>query len=85
MKILTNEEIAIPQHYHSSEQRLKRLQRSLSRKKKGFNRCKKAIEQVAKANLKVANQRKDFHYKTAKSLLHIGKNIGHFDSILATK
>ncbi|HEY9641380.1 MAG TPA: transposase, partial [Coleofasciculaceae cyanobacterium] len=26
---------------------------------------------------KVANQRKDFHYKTAKKLLNPGKNIGH--------
>jgi putative transposase len=71
------EEVAIPQHYRKAEKRLKRIQRSLSRKKKGSNRRKKAIKRVAKAHLKVANQRKDFHYKTAKKLLNKGKNVGH--------
>ena len=56
---------------------LLRTQRSLSRKKKGSNRRKKAIKRVAKAHLKIANQRKDFHYKTAKKLLNKGHNIGH--------
>jgi putative transposase len=71
------EEVAIPQHYRKAEKQLKRLQRSLSRKKKGSNRRKKAVKRVAKSHLKVANQRKDFHYKTAKKLLNEGKNIGH--------
>jgi putative transposase len=71
------EEVEIPQHYRKAEKRLKRIQRSLSRKKKGSNRRKKAIKQVAKAHLKIANQRKDFHYKTAKKLLDKGKNVGH--------
>jgi putative transposase len=73
------DEIAIPQHYRKSEQRLKKIQRSLSRKKKGSKRRKKAIKRVAKAHLKVSNQRKNFHYKTAKKLLNKGKNIGHED------
>ena len=63
------EEVAIPQPYRKAEKRLKRVQRSLSRKKKGSNRRKKAIKRVAKLHLKVANQRKDFHYKTAKQLI----------------
>jgi putative transposase len=71
------EEVAIPQHYRKSEKRLKRMQRSLSLKKKGSKRRQKAIKRVAKAHLKVANQRKDFHHKTAKKLLNQGKNIGH--------
>jgi putative transposase len=71
------EEVAIPQHYRRAEKRLKRLQRGLCRKKKGSNRRKKAIKRVAIAHLKVANQRKDFHYKTAKKLLNQGKNVGH--------
>ena len=73
----SGEEVAIPQHYRKAEKRLKRLQRSLSRKKKGSNRRKKAIKRVGKAHLKVANTRKDFHYKTAKKLLQRGKNVGH--------
>jgi putative transposase len=67
----------IPQHYRKAEKHLKRLHRSLSRKKKGSNRRKQAVQRVAKAHLKVSNQRKDFHYKTAKKLLSQGKHIAH--------
>lgn len=73
----SGEEIPAPQHYRRSEKRLKRLQRSLSRKKKGSLRRKKAIKQVSKAHLKVSNQRKDFHYKSAKKLLSQGKHVAH--------
>lgn len=73
----SGKEVAIPQYYRKAEKRLKRLQRSLSRKQKGSNRRKKAIKRVGKAHLKVANTRKDFHYKTAKNLLQRGKNVGH--------
>jgi len=73
----SGEEIKIPQHYRKAEKLLKWLQRSLSRKKKGSNRRGKVVKQVAKAHLKVTNQRKDFHYKTAKKLLNKGKHIGH--------
>lgn len=73
----TGEEVSIPQPYRKAEKRLKRVQRSLSRQKKGSRRRKKALKRVAKLHLKVANQRKDFHYKTAKKLLNKGKNIGH--------
>ncbi|MEB3226538.1 MAG: transposase [Synechococcus sp.] len=73
----TGEEVRIPQHYQKAEKRLKKLQRSLSRKKKGSDRRKKAARRVAKAHLKVANQRKDFHYKTVKKLLSQGKNVAH--------
>jgi putative transposase len=75
----SGEEVVIPQYYRKSERHLKKIQRSLSRKKKGSNRRKKAIKRVAKAHLKVFNQRKDFHYKTAKKLLSKEKNIGHED------
>jgi putative transposase len=71
------EEIVIPQPYRKAQKRLKRLQRSLSRKKKGSNRRKKAIKRVSKAHLKVANQRQDFHYKTAKKILSQGKHVAH--------
>lgn len=73
----SGEEVEIPQHYRSSEKRLKRLQRSLSGKKKGSNRRRKAIKRVGKAHLKVSNTRKDFHYKTAKKLLSQGKHVAH--------
>ena len=73
----SGEEVAIPQHYRKAEKRLKRLQRGLSRKKKGSTRRKKAIQRVSKAHLKVSNQRKDFHYKTAQKLLQQGKHVAH--------
>jgi putative transposase len=72
-----NQEVEIPQHYRKSEKKLKRLQRHLSRKNKGSNRRKKAIKRVAKTHLKVANQRKDFHYKTAIWLLAKALVIAH--------
>ena len=71
------EEVEIPQHYRKAEKQLKRQQRSLSRKKKCSKRRKKAVKRVSRLHLKVANQRKDFHYKTAKKLLNKGKHIGH--------
>lgn len=73
----SGEKITVPQHYRKAEKQLKRLQRGLSRKKKGSTRRKKAIHRVAKAHLKVSNQRKDFHYKTAKKLLSQGKHVAH--------
>ncbi|MEH1960615.1 MAG: transposase [Nostoc sp.] len=72
-----NQEIKIPQHYRKSEKKLKRLQRHLSRKNKGSNRRKKGIKRVAKTHLKVANQRKDFHYKTAIWLINQSQVIAH--------
>ncbi len=70
-------EVAIPQFYRKAQKRLKRAQRSLSGKKKESNRRRKAVKRVARLHLKVASQRKDFHYKTAKKLLNKGKNIGY--------
>jgi putative transposase len=73
----SGKEVEIPQYYRKSQKRLKRLQRSVSRKKKGSNRRKKAIKRVGIAHRKVSNQRQDFHYKTAHSLLQQGKHIAH--------
>jgi putative transposase len=70
-------EVKIPQYYRKSEKKLKQLQRSLSRKKKGSNRRRKALRRVSKHHLKVSNQRKDFHYKTAHELVSKGRNIGY--------
>ena len=71
--------VDIPQPYRKAEQRLKRLQRQLSRKQSGSRRRTKAVQRVAKAHLQVANQRRDFHYKTSKRLLEQGKHIAHED------
>jgi putative transposase len=71
------DEVAIPRPYRKAEKRLKQLQRSVSRTKKGSIRRRKAVKRVSRAHLKVANQRQDFHYKTAKKLLNQGKHVGH--------
>jgi len=71
--------VDIPQHYRKAEKRLKRLQRQLSKKKKGSKRRAKAIKRVGKLHQKVSNQRKDFHYKTAKRLLGKAQVIAHED------
>ncbi|MDY6806401.1 MAG: transposase [Cyanobacteriota bacterium] len=59
----------IARHYRKSQKQLKTLQKRLSRKKKGSNRWLKAVEAVAKKHKKVADKRKDFHFKTALELL----------------
>ncbi|BDI19446.1 hypothetical protein ANSO36C_52480 [Nostoc cf. commune SO-36] len=41
----------------------------LSRRKKGSNRRKKAVKQLGRQHKKVADKRRDFHFKTANNLL----------------
>ncbi|MCV3217017.1 transposase, partial [Plectonema radiosum NIES-515] len=45
------------------------LQKRVSRCKKGSNRRKKAVNKVARQHKKVADKRRDFHFKTANNLL----------------
>lgn len=61
--------VANPRFLRTSEQKLKRLHRHLSRKKKGSNNRKKARKKLAKAHLKVSRQREDFARKTANTLI----------------
>ncbi|NER02646.1 MAG: transposase [Okeania sp. SIO3C4] len=71
------ESVPIPQYYRKSQQRLKTLQKRLSRKKKGSKRWLKAVKAVAKQHKKVADKRKDFHFKTANELLSKAEVIAH--------
>ncbi|MEH2374061.1 MAG: transposase [Nostoc sp.] len=64
-----NTRIAAPKHLRKAERKLKSAQRKVSRRKKGSNRRKKAIKQLGIKHKKVADTRKDFHFKTTKSLL----------------
>lgn len=61
--------VAIPQHYRKSQKRLRVIQKRVSRRKKGSNRRQKATKQLGKQHKKVADKRKDFHFKTASNLL----------------
>ncbi|MDJ0518575.1 RNA-guided endonuclease InsQ/TnpB family protein [Dapis sp. BLCC M229] len=71
------ESVPIPQYYRKSQQRLKTLQKRLSRKKKGSKRWLKAVKAVGKQHKKVADKRKDFHFKTANELLLKADIIAH--------
>jgi len=73
------EEVAIPQHYRKAEKKLRRIQRQLSKKKKGSNNRNKALRRVAKLQQRTANQRKDFHHKTASNLVVKHQVIAHED------
>jgi putative transposase len=53
-----------------AEQKLKRLQRMVSRRRKGSNRRRKAVKLLARAHLRIANQRKDTAHKVARSLVN---------------
>jgi putative transposase len=71
-EFLTNSEgetVAIPQYYRKSQKRLKVIQKRVSRSKKGSNGRKKAVKQLGRQHKKVADKRKDFHFKTANNLL----------------
>ncbi|NEO39137.1 MAG: transposase [Moorea sp. SIOASIH] len=70
-------EIPIPQHYRKAQKRLKKIQKAVSRAKKGSSNRKKAVSKLGKAHKKVADTRKDFHFKTAKGLLDDHDLVAH--------
>src|SRR5712692_7295184 len=59
--------IANPRFYRTSQKGLRRKQRQLSRRKKESHRFRKASRNVAKTHLKINRQRRDHHFKTAKT------------------
>lgn len=60
--------VANPRYMRKAKAALRRAQRKVARRKKGSNRRRKAVRELAKAHQHVANQRRDFQYKTAKRL-----------------
>ncbi len=55
-----------PRYYRTSQKMLRRKQRQICRRKKGSHRRRKAARSTAQTHLKIARQRRDFQYKTAK-------------------
>src|SRR3989442_3550282 len=55
-----------PRFYRTSQKTLRRKQRQLCRRKKGSHRRRKAARSTAQTHLKIARQRRDFQYKTAR-------------------
>ncbi|HEY4033982.1 MAG TPA: transposase [Ktedonobacteraceae bacterium] len=68
-----------PRHYRKAENKLKRLQRRLSRKQKKSANRKKARKQLAKQHLKVQRQREDFARKQANALVSSSDLIAYED------
>lgn len=65
----TGETVGIPRYYRKAQKRLRVIQKQVFRRNKGSNRRLKAIKQLGLQHKKVADKRKDFHYKTANNLL----------------
>lgn len=59
-----------PRYLRRSEQKLKKLQETLSRTKRGSKRRRKAAQVVGKNHRHIRNQRKDFHHKEARKLVN---------------
>ena len=55
-------------YFRTSERKLSKAQRVLSRREKGSTRYQTQREHVVKIHQHIANQRRDFHYKTAHRL-----------------
>lgn len=64
-----DERIAAPKFLRKAERTIKSAQRRVSIRNIGSNRRKKAIKKLGKQHKKVADTRKDFHFKTANNLL----------------
>jgi putative transposase len=73
------ETVPIPQFARKASKRSKQLNKAISRRKKGSHRRRKAVIKLAKHHQKIARQRKDFHYKSAKQLLDKYDVIGFED------
>jgi len=68
-----------PRHLRQSERALKRLQRRVSSKAKGSKNRAKARGKLARKQLKVSRQRRDFAVKTARALIMSNDVIAYED------
>jgi len=73
------ETVAIPHHYRKTQKRLRIIQKRVSRRQKGSKLRQKAVVQLGRQHKKVADKRKDFHFKTANNLLLKYDVIAHED------
>jgi putative transposase len=73
------EEVKSPKFYRKAQKKLRRVQRAASRKKRGGRNRRKAVQHLARLHQHVANQRKDWHHKTALSLVRRYGLIAHED------
>lgn len=69
LTLSNDKDIISPLFFHHNQQLIKKLSKELSSKKKGSHNRGKARRKLAKTHLMIANQRKDFHWKTALNLV----------------
>ena len=65
----TGQKIEKPRHLIRTEQRIKKLQKQLSRKNKGSRRFRILVRRIAKLHEKVRNRRNDFLHKLSKQII----------------
>src|SRR5262245_16788764 len=68
-----------PRRYRRAEREVKKAQRRVSRRKKGSNRRRKAVRLLARKHQHVRRPRRDFHHKTALTLVRAYDTIYHED------
>lgn len=68
-------QIGRPKFFVDLQRKLKLLQRRLKRMQKGSANWRKAQQQVARLHERIANTRKDFHFKVAHQLCDAGDTV----------
>jgi putative transposase len=68
-----------PRYLRKSSERLKRLQRRVSKKVKGSKNRRKAVAKLGKQHLKVSRQRKDHAVKLARCVMKSNDFVAHED------
>lgn len=63
-------EIENPRYFQTSQARLRRAQRKVSRRKKGSVRRRKAVQLLARLHAHIKQQRADFHHKVSRTLVN---------------
>lgn len=67
--------VANPHLLEQAQANVARAQRRVSKGKRGSKRRRKAVRLLAKRHAKVRNARRDFHHKTARSLVRVYDSI----------
>lgn len=63
-------EIVNPRFYRKGQQKIRVAARKVARRKKRSNRRRKAVRLLQRANIKIKNQRADFHHKESRKLVN---------------
>ena len=59
-----------PRYFRTAQAQLRSAQRRVARRKRGSHRRRKAVQLLQQAHAHIANQRRDFHHKTARMLVN---------------